>query len=53
MLSRWQLDSDVPGAWQASIHFGPGIPLLGSNPGEAFGAVDSDLCAGGAHPGVI
>lgn len=34
MLSPWQLDSDVPGAWQTSIHFGPGIPLLGSSPGR-------------------
>lgn len=52
-LFGWQLDKDVPGAWKTSIPFGPGIPLPGSDPGEAFGAVDSDLCAGGAHPGVI
>lgn len=46
MLFGWQLDKDVPGAWKASIPFGPSIPLLGSGPGEAFGTADSDLCAG-------
>lgn len=53
MLFGWQLDKDFPGAWKTSIPFGPSIPLLGSDPGEAFGTADSDLCAGGAHPGVI